>query len=205
MRTTLLITLILFTLSCKPTETNIIGTYKKHSNFEDWYTLRIKQNHEFAFRGQEGNIVIDAEGTWRLTGDTLILNSRSNEKPSRVDFSKTSPSHQLFINVIDSNGQPIEGVYVDLINSGISTQKTTDASGRATFPNNKYDSLDVGLIGYQRLITRLPLDGSNEFNIKLMPNYNTFYQLKNQMLKIRWRRLIADSLPSTRSKQIFRK
>jgi hypothetical protein len=195
----------LLILGCKPTENRLIGTYKKYNDFENWYSLRIKENQEFEFRGQEGIIGIQTQGIWKLKGDTLILNSLENDTPSTINSAKALPTNQLTINVIGADGQPIEGVFVSLISNGITTEKRTEANGRATFPNEKYDSLDVGFLGYQQLLTKLPADGSNDFNIKLMTDYTVFYQLKNQYFKVRWRRLIAESLPSDNTKQILRK
>lgn len=195
----------LLMLGCKPTGKQLIGTYNKHSDFENWYSLKINEKQEFEFRGQEGIIGIQTQGKWELKGDTLILNSLVNDRPSTINYANSLPTNQLIVNIEDEQEQPIEGVYVSLIKNGFITEKRTESNGRTTFPNDKYDSLDVGSIGYQRLIVKIPIDSANEFNIKLMTDYTIFYQLKNQYFKVKWKRLITESLPSDKSQQILRK
>lgn len=193
------------TFSCKPTERGIIGTYKESKHFEDWYKLTLTDKNEFKFGGQEGNIIIEGQGLWRLIGDTLVLNSFENKEVSSIKFRTDSSSDNIRVKVTDERNEPIQGVTISLGKMGQFDEQRTDEKGMTSFRNNKYDSIAAGLIGFQQLKNKIPTDKSNDFFITLVKDEESLYRLENQKFFVKGKTLPTESFPTDKRKHVLRK
>lgn len=86
--------------------------------------------------------------------------------PSDVSAEVNVPSNGFCIQIVDENGQPVDGVTVDLLNSSPMQTKTTESNGAAIFsgvPTNVFGAdgakLRISKDGYQTLVVQRAVSG----------------------------------------------
>jgi hypothetical protein len=136
--------IIMTTTEGQKTVSSPVGEYYLRGVMETASGFRLNSDSTFQFFFSYGALDREGQGTWKLDGDHVVLNSR--KKPAH-DFalvqSKKTTDDQIVINIIDGNSFFLKHVYC-IVKSGEKKQEgLTDDDGRIVFERQAMDSVEL--------------------------------------------------------------
>ena len=169
---------LLLLLAADPT-----GTYELQGVREMASALELAKGGTFRYALAYGAADYSAEGTWKLDGDAVVLNSKVTDAvPVKIVRSSAGTSDAIRIVLKSTQGRPIPniGVYLN------ETRQQTDSDGAVMFPPSKSDRVvRIEVRVYQFESTPFPLkSGDNEVEFALNGEALTQVPFKNERLKI---------------------
>ncbi len=122
----------------------IPGEYYLSGVMETASGFKLDSNHHFQFFFSQGALDRYAEGTWRLEGGMVILNSRP--RPAH-DFALLESRKQegSFVEIRMMEQDPLAKQYVHarILHKGVAVEGSTDKDGRIIFPLQTIDSIEL--------------------------------------------------------------
>jgi len=185
---------ILFT-SCEPVVFNsLLGKYRTKGGFEWGSSIVLNNDSTFLYKDQVGCIFVEITGTWKINGQSIILNSyiqpkQDTTKEYYIIKTYNDHSNNITFDLTDEEGI-IPGATGLLFQNGDTIEKkSSDINGRIIFKNNMADSIKISFIAYKEVV--LKHNFNNYYQIKMVVNYSNKYEVfTNETWRIRGHYLI---------------
>jgi hypothetical protein len=130
--------------AAQPGSSEIAGEYYLRGVMETASGLRLNADSSFEFFYSYGALDRQGKGKWQLQKNLIILNS--SPKP-KSDFalikSEEIKGDSIFVKITDNNNMVLRYVKCDFQIGNQIISANTDAAGRASIPQTKFESLEL--------------------------------------------------------------
>lgn len=122
----------------------IPGEYYLSGVMETASGFKLDSNHHFQFFFSQGALDRYGEGTWRLDGGLVILNSRPRpEHDFALLESRKQEGAPVEIRMMEQDPLAKQYVHARILHKGVAVEGSADKDGRIIFPSQPIDTIEL--------------------------------------------------------------